>query len=155
MRAQEAFFGAIGQATMDLLSRFCVVDSWSANLDSAVFSLGETARRFHGLDPRSPRFGLLEFVRCYDTRASYEIINLFEQAAASGRPFQYTAELKSTTPEKRLVHCFGDLTTAPSGSTNGELTGSFSSHGTNLSAAENFGPGQSNLKHSASSYLTI
>lgn len=121
----ETFFGGIGPATLDLLSRFCVVDSWSANLDSAVFSLGETARRFHGLDPRSSRFGLLEFVRCYDTRASYEIINLFEQAAASGRPFQYTAELKSATPEKRVVHCFGDLTTGPNGPANGELTGIF------------------------------
>lgn len=119
------FFGGIDPATADFLSRFCVIDSWSANLDSAVFCLGETARRIHGLDPRSSRFGLLEFVRCYDQRASFEIINLFEQAAATGRPFQYAAELKSATPEKRLVHCFGDFTGETAESGNGELTGIF------------------------------
>ena len=95
-----AIWAGIDPTTVELLSRFCVVDSWSANLDTAVFTLGDAARRFHGLDPRSSRFGLLEFVRCYDARSSHEIINLFEQAAASGRPFQYTAELKSRTAEK-------------------------------------------------------
>ncbi len=122
--ADEPPLARIDPAAVEVLSRFCVVDSWSANLDSAVFSLGETARRFHGLDPRSPRFGLLEFVRCYDARASHEIINLFEQAAASGRPFQYSAELKSASPEKRVVHCFGDLVTTPEGKS-GDLSGIF------------------------------
>lgn len=101
--------GFLDPSAIEALSRFCLIDKWSADLDNAALNLGETAAQFHGLDPAAGRFGLLEFVRCYDQRAAHEIIGLFEQSAADERPFHYSAELRSTTREKRVVHCFGDF----------------------------------------------
>jgi len=105
----DAYAGIVDPSALDTLSRFCLIEKWSADLDNAVLNLGEAASRFHGLDPLSGRFGLLEFVRCYDPRAAHDIIALFEQAAARERPFHYSAELRSATREKRIVHCFGDF----------------------------------------------
>lgn len=89
------------------LSRFCIVDEWSANLDNAMLSLGAEACAYHGLDARSCRFGILEFVRCYEPAAAAEIVNVFERAAADGLPFHYSAEIRNEPGPKSLVHCFG------------------------------------------------
>lgn len=104
-----AFAHFLDPSAIETLSRFCLIDKWSADLENAALNLGETASQFHGLDPTVRRFGLLEFVRCYDPRASHEIIALFERSAADGKPFHYSAELRSATREKRIVHCFGDF----------------------------------------------
>lgn len=116
---------SIDEADIGLLSQFCAMDRWSANLHNAMLHLGPLAYRLHGLDADIGRCGLLEFVRCYDPRSSHEIIGLFEQAAARARPFQYTAELKSTGSERRVVHCFGDFRRNEIGDHSDELYGVF------------------------------
>lgn len=102
-------------AKIALLSRFCTVDRWSANLHNAMLTLGAEACSLHGLGNETGRFGLLEFVRCYDPRVSHEIIGVFEDAAARARPFQYTAQLKPADDYSRVVHCFGDYRQAGPG----------------------------------------
>lgn len=105
-----AFAQLAESSAMAALSRFCIVDEWSANLDSAMLHLGAEACTFHGLDPAVGRFGILDFVRCYEAVAAAEIVNVFERAAATQFPFHYSAELKCEGPAKRLVHCFGQFT---------------------------------------------
>ncbi|MGN6550201.1 MAG: hypothetical protein ACTHJ3_09945 [Pararhizobium sp.] len=113
------------EAEIALLSRFCAVDRWSANLHNAMLSLGPDACRFHGLGNETGRFGLLEFVRCYDPRVCHEIIGVFEDAAARARPFQYTAQLRSSGEASRVVHCFGDYRQVGPNDGDDELYGLF------------------------------
>lgn len=115
----------IDETDIGLLSQFCAMDRWSASLHNAMLHLGPLACRLHGLDAGTGRCGLLEFVRCYDARACHEIIALFEQAAARARPFQYSAELKTTDGERRIVHCFGDFRRNEIGDRGDELFGIF------------------------------
>jgi len=115
----------IGEGDIGLLSQFCAMDRWSASLHNAMLHLGPLASRLHGLDFSTGRCGLLEFVRCYEPRACHEIISLFEQAAARSRPFQYSAELRSTGNERRIVHCFGDFRHNDIGGRGDELFGIF------------------------------
>lgn len=118
---------AIDEGAMEMLGRFCTVDRWSASLQEATLTLGAAACRYHGLDERNPRIGLLDFVRCYDAKARHEIIGLFEAAAARSGPFHYAAELKAAGDGegKRLVHCFGDRRASTDPDAGDELYGVF------------------------------
>lgn len=98
---------SIAGPNFNLLSQFCIVDPWSANLANAMLCLGEKARAFHGLDLERDRFGLLEFVRCYDARRHGQIIELLEYAASGRRPFHFCAQLRHPRSDSRIVHCFG------------------------------------------------
>lgn len=97
----------IAAPEVNLLSQFCIIDHWSANLANAMMQLGEHARYFHGLDRARKRFGLLEFVRCYEKSRHVQIIALFERSAFENRPFQFSADLRHPGGGRRLVHCFG------------------------------------------------
>lgn len=99
----------LGSEEMALLSQFCLVERWSASLHSAVLRMGARAAALHGLDPAAGRFGLLEFVRCYDPRVHHEIIGLFEKAAEHRRPFHYCAQLHAHGAGQPVVHCYGDF----------------------------------------------
>ena len=91
----------------NLLSEFCIVDYWTANLANAMLEFGQEAKAFHGLDAERDRFGLLEFVRCYDQARHAQIIALFERSAYENRPFHFSADLKQPDGGERIVHCFG------------------------------------------------
>lgn len=110
---------------VSLLSQFCIVDRWSADLNDAMLTLGPDVRRIHGLDVNREQFGLLEFVRTYDRTIHHEIVGLFEQAAADARPFHYSAELASVGQGKRVVHCFGDYRKNSAENAREELFGMF------------------------------
>lgn len=113
---------AIDETEAALLSRFCIADRWTASLNNAMLHLGPRTCVFHGLDPEVGRFGLLEFVRCYEPRAAREIVGLFEQAAARGLSFHYSAPIGNAKGRPRLVHCFAEVE-ADKG--DGRLTGLF------------------------------
>lgn len=99
----------LDKAAIDVLSQFCIVDHWSANLANALLSMGSRARQFHGLDLKRERFGLLEYMSCYEEQRQAHIISLFEHAASSGRPFHFSAALEASQGRSRVVHCFGAL----------------------------------------------
>jgi hypothetical protein len=97
----------LDQATINLLSEFCIVDHWSANLANAMLKIGPRARTLHGLPEDRTAFGLLELVRCYDNSIHNKIIKLFEHAAFESRPFNFSATIKQPSDDHRIVHCFG------------------------------------------------
>lgn len=119
--AAEGF--ALDSAGIDTLAQFCTVDHWSANLSNALLSMGDHAKRFHGFDLERERFGLLEYVCCYEERRQAHIVSLFEHAASSGRPFHFSAALEASKGRSRVVQCFGALRTNPHGAE--ELFGAF------------------------------
>jgi hypothetical protein len=113
------------QPDISLLSQFCIVDHWSANLSNAMMSLGDTARSIHQLPPDRDRFGLLEFVRCYESGSQTKIIQLFEMAASEGRPFHFSASLAGSDGSRQIVHCFGGHRTVEATQSGEELFGMF------------------------------
>ncbi|WP_099863943.1 hypothetical protein [Pararhizobium haloflavum] len=123
-RDEDDLLDVVGQPNVNLLSEFCVVDHWSANLANAMLKMGDQAKTFHQLDPARERFGLLEFVRCYDGDRQRRIIQLFEHAAFENRPFHFTATL-GPPDSRRAVQCFGSHRTVEGTASGEELFGLF------------------------------
>lgn len=114
-----------GLPGIDLLAEFCIVDYWTANLANAMLQFGEDAKAFHGLDAGRDRFGLLEFVRCYDQSRHAQIIALFERSAYECRPFHFSADLRQADGGERIVHCFGAYRGVKDSGRGDELYGMF------------------------------
>lgn len=109
----------------ELLSEFYIADHWTANLANAMLQFGQEAKVFHRLDPGRDRFGLLEFVRCYEQTKQAQIIALFERSAYERRPFHFSADLKQTDGGERIVHCFGAHRSVKDSGRGDELYGIF------------------------------
>jgi hypothetical protein len=116
---------APGLHGFDLLSEFCITDYWTANLANAMLQFGEEAKALHGLDAERNRFGLLEFVRCYDQAKQAQIIALFERSAYERRPFHFSADLRQADGGERIVHCFGAHRSVKDSGRGDELYGMF------------------------------
>lgn len=117
--------GGIFQPDGTLLSEFCIVDHWSANLSNAMLTMGPRAVTAHGLPADREKFGLLEFVRCYGEARRAGIIQLFEKAACEATPFHYSSPLDHPTFGPRVVHCFGRHRAVGETAGGGELYGLF------------------------------
>lgn len=115
----------LDQATINLLSEFCIVDHWSANLANAMLKIGPRGRELHGLPVERTTYGLLELVRCYDDCAHDKIIKLFEHAAFESRPFNFSAVIRQPSDDHRIVHCFGAYRSLKDQSDGEELYGVF------------------------------
>lgn len=121
----DVFRDGITSSDGNLLSLFCLVDHWSANLSSAMLTMGERAVQAHGLPAGRERFGLLEFVRCYDEAKRPGIIELFERAASFGNPFHYSSAIGDPVSGPRVVHCFGRYRSIEGRASNAEIHGLF------------------------------
>lgn len=91
----------------ELVSYYCRIESWSANLATGVFHLGPEARLHHGL-PESGDFGLLNLVRCYDSQDSRHVLELFETAAMSASSFCFSTTIAHADGSQTPVMCIGE-----------------------------------------------
>ncbi|WP_139112659.1 hypothetical protein [Hoeflea olei] len=85
----------------DLVSHYCRIESWTANLGTGVFYIGAAARHHHGL-PDDGDFGLLSLVRCYDPLDRQKVLELYEVAAMRPSSFCFATTI-----------CHDDGTTVP------------------------------------------
>lgn len=111
-RANSVPLGASGQPHPGLphhqfLEQFCVSESWSGDLSTGLFRLGEKAAAIHGL--RDGECGLLNFVRCYDTADRNHVLELFEQAATTCSSFCFSTTIAlEEAGQKQPLFCIGE-----------------------------------------------
>lgn len=91
----------------ELVSHYCRIESWTANLASGVFFIGAAARHHHDL-PEVGDFGLLNLVQCYDGQHRQNVLELFEVAATSPSSFCFTTTIAHEDGSHTPVMCTGE-----------------------------------------------
>ncbi|TQX89933.1 hypothetical protein EQW76_09330 [Rhizobium sp. rho-13.1] len=90
----------------ELLSQFCVSERWIGDLASGVIKLGSLSTILHGL--HVTECGLLNLMRCYDSRDHSRILELFEQAATSSSSFCFSTTVLAEGGQRQPVFCIGE-----------------------------------------------
>lgn len=91
----------------ELISHFCRIESWTADLATGVFHLGPAAQQHHDLDGEGS-FGLLNLVRCYDAEHRQHVLELFEVAAMSASSFCFSTTIVHKDGSHIPVMCVGE-----------------------------------------------
>lgn len=91
----------------ELVSHYCRIESWTANLATGVFFIGAAARHHHGL-PEDGDFGLLNLVQCYDAQCRQSVLELFEVAATSPSSFCFSTTIIQDDGSHAPVMCSGE-----------------------------------------------
>ncbi|MEP3436018.1 MAG: hypothetical protein ABJN75_04450 [Hoeflea sp.] len=90
----------------ELVSHYCRIESWTANLATGVFFIGPAARHHHGL-PDEGDFGLLNLVQCYDAPCRHQVLELYEVAATSPSSFCFSTTIIHEDGSHSPVLCTG------------------------------------------------
>lgn len=91
----------------DLVSHYCDVEGWAADLGTGIFRLGAFSRKQHGL-PEDTDCGLLTLVRCYDRNDRRNVLDLFEAASLDACSFCFSTTITHPEGEHRPVFCVGE-----------------------------------------------
>ncbi len=90
----------------DILTQFCVSESWIGDLANGIIKLGDWSATMHGLS--SSECGLLSLMRCYDAHDRASILELFEQAATVSSSFCFSTTVLATSGHRQPVFCVGE-----------------------------------------------
>lgn len=113
-----------GDATstdIELLSQFCRMEKWSADLSTGLFAIGPLARENHGLSHEDD-CGLLTLIRCYRKGDRQKVLEILESASVSPSRFCITTETIIDNGDGTSIICIGesqDFTEAGAGSIEG------------------------------------
>lgn len=91
----------------DLISHYCRIESWTADLATGVFQLGPAARQHHGLESDGSS-GLLTLVRCYYAEHRQHVLELFEVAAMGASSFCFSTTIVHADDSHIPVMCVGE-----------------------------------------------
>ena len=91
----------------ELLPGYCAADSWSADLSSGLFSLGDLALRYHGL-PEDSGHGLLSLIQRYDPAARENVTDILEEAASAASRFCFSTFVNSGDSRRQPIICIGE-----------------------------------------------
>ena len=91
----------------ELLSNYCRIESWTANLATGIFHLGTVSRYHHGL-PEDGDFGLFNLLQCYDPQDRHHVLELYEVAAMSPSSFCFSTTIIHADGSHIPVMCIGD-----------------------------------------------
>tara|TARA_R110002020_G_scaffold96186_19_gene230598 strand:+ start:1488 stop:1934 length:447 start_codon:yes stop_codon:yes gene_type:complete len=92
---------------LELVSHYCRIESWTANLATGVFFIGAAARHHHGL-PDKGDFGLLNLVQCYDALDRQSVLELYEVAAMRPSSFCFSTTIVHDDSSQIPVICTGE-----------------------------------------------
>ncbi|MCY0093908.1 hypothetical protein [Hoeflea ulvae] len=91
----------------DILSQYCQIESWTADLSTGVFHLGPAARLHHGLSGDGD-FGLFNLMQCYDSQYRQHVLELYEVAAMSPSSFCFSTTIVHEDGSQVPVMCIGE-----------------------------------------------
>lgn len=91
----------------EMLSHYCQIESWAADLSTGVFHLGPAARHHHGL-PEAGDFGLFNLMQCYDPQYRQHVLELYEVAAMSPSSFCFSTTIIHQDRSQVPVMCIGE-----------------------------------------------
>lgn len=91
----------------DVISHYCRIEPWTANLATGVFQLGPAARELHQL-PDQGEFGLHNLVKCYDVEYRNHVLELYEVAAMRPSSFCFSTTIVHEDGSHIPVICIGE-----------------------------------------------
>ena len=106
---------------LDVVSHYCRIEAFEANLATGAFQLGPAARYHHQL-PDEGEFGLYNLVKCYDNEYRNHVLELYELAAMRPSSFCFSTTIGQTDGSQVPVMCIGEssnFTDDGNGSING------------------------------------
>lgn len=92
---------------LDVISHYCSIEAFTADLATGVFHLGPTARHHHEL-PDQGEFGLYNLVKCYDTQYRNHVLELYEVAAMRPSSFCFSTTIVQRDGSHVPVMCIGE-----------------------------------------------
>lgn len=92
---------------MDVISHFCRIEAWTANLATGVFQLGPMACEYHQLSDQG-EFGLHNLVKCYDAEDRNHVLELYEMAAMRPSSFCFSTTIVHGNGSHVPVMCIGE-----------------------------------------------
>lgn len=92
---------------LDVISQYCLVEAFEANLATGAFKLGPSARDHHQL-PDQGEFGLYNLVKCYDEEYRNHVLELYELAAMRPSSFCFSATIVHEDGSQLPVMCIGE-----------------------------------------------
>lgn len=106
-----ANFGAQPQGfvapDLDVISHYCRIEAFAADLATGVFHLGPAARYHHDL-PDQGEFGLYNLVKCYDAEYRNHVLELYEVAAMRPSSFCFSTTIVHQDGGQIPVMCIGE-----------------------------------------------
>lgn len=106
---------------LDVISHYCRIEAFEANLATGAFQLGPAARYHHQL-PDEGEFGLYNLVKCYDNEYRNHVLELYELAAMRPSSFCFSTTIVQSDGSQVPVMCIGEsanFTDDGNGSING------------------------------------
>lgn len=92
---------------LDVISHYCRIEAFEANLATGAFQLGPAARHHHQL-PDQGEFGLYNLVKCYDDEYRNHVLELYELAAMRPSSFCFSTTIIHTDGSQVPVMCIGE-----------------------------------------------
>ena len=92
---------------LDVISHYCRIEPFEANLATGAFQLGPAARHHHQL-PDQGEFGLYNLVKCYDDEYRNHILELCELAAMRPSSFCFSTTIVQSDGSQVPVMCIGE-----------------------------------------------
>lgn len=104
------------------LQRYCVTESFTANLATGAILLGEQTTAIHGLTSKS--CGLLALTRCYSAQDRLRVLDILERASRSSNRFSFNTTVERPNGDHIPLLCTGESLVHSNGHT-GHISGVF------------------------------
>lgn len=92
---------------LEVISHYCRIEAFEANLATGAFQLGPAARYHHQL-PEQGEFGLYNLVKCYDEEYQNHVLELYELAAMKPSSFCFSTTIVQSDGSQIPVMCIGE-----------------------------------------------
>lgn len=92
---------------LDVISHYCRIEAFEANLATGAFQLGPAARHHHQL-PEQGEFGLYNLIKCYDNEYRNHVLELYELAAMRPSSFCFSTTIVQSDGSQVPVMCIGE-----------------------------------------------
>ena len=92
---------------LDVISHYCRIEAFEADLATGAFQLGPAARYHHQL-PDQGEFGLYNLVKCYDEEYRNHVLELYELAAMKPSSFCFSTTIVQEDDSQIPVMCIGE-----------------------------------------------
>ncbi|MBB4576072.1 hypothetical protein PYR71_01135 [Rhizobium sp. MC63] len=89
-----------------MLAQLSVSESWTGDFSSGLIRLGKWSAMLHGLS--AEECGLLNLIRCYDTKDRARVLELFEQAATHCSSFCFSTTIIMPNGLRQPLFCMGE-----------------------------------------------
>ncbi|MBX4970933.1 hypothetical protein [Rhizobium binae] len=89
-----------------MLAQLSVSESWTADFSTGLICLSKWSAMLHGIS--ADECGLLNLIRCYDTKDRSHVLELFEKAATHSSSFCFSTTIITRNGFRQPLFCMGE-----------------------------------------------